>query len=1029
MTAPSAPGGLAATSQDEAVTLHWTAPTSNGGASIEGYNVYVGDSSGNESPFPDNGLILVPAGTTTYTVYGLSDGDTYYFDVTAVNAAGDESPAATEVSSVPVATLPATVTGVTAAAGYQTATVTWSPSVESNGSSVSDYTVTYHDLTTSASGTFCTITDGATTTGLGDCTNTLPTLTDGNSYNFTVVASTGAGSSAPSAPSNTIVPAPQVPSKVTDLRADYGSGTADLWFTTPSMNGGTLVGYNIYESTTSGGEGTTPANGSFPVTGTVYGGRTELNVLGLTDGKTYYFTVSAINSLGTAAQSTEAATTPTDTVPNPPSGVTITAGPGTAALSWTAPSNTGGWPVADYWVYRCTVTSPTECTSPNTNYSYVGDTGGATSFVDGGLTYGDTYAFVVETVGSGQPNSLADLHESYFSGPSTPVSTTPTANPSSPSLSIAETASTNPNVTLTWTTPGYSGNASSTLTYTVYENGTPIATNVTSPYTTTGLTSGTTYTFDVEAVNLAGNSSAPSNSVTFNAGNNSPEAVAGLSATPQDGSVYLSWTPPAYTGYGALTGGSSGTTVYVSEDGGAFAAIGSGGCSGLAGNASECTYDATNGHSYSFYLVVENSNASTSPHSSTVTTSPTDNDDTPDNPTGLHVTSASATTATITWTASQVDTGSPPVLGYDVFRYGHLMNTALITGTSFTLIGLNPGQYYDFEVEALNANGWSGEGTYNDFQQASVAFPAPTNLLVVTNGNVVSNSWTAPVTDGGAPIIGYYMEGVVSTTGCSSFDFPLNTDDNITLGSTSSIGDQAKGAQLVALIGCGSIVNYEVRVEAINANFDTSAWSNYVTPVSGQVGAFLPDAPTSVSANPAGGGSAFVAWGTPSGNGAPISGYTVTPYVNGVAGTPVNASASANSVTIHGLTPGSNVYFTVSATNSVGTGSAGQSNVVTIPKYVSTTSLKTSRSTVKYGHEGAVTLSVKVTGSDGAASGTVKVPGACVITLHSGKGSCTLGKDTLLPGTHHLKAHFLGSSSYNASSSSAVTLIVTKAKK
>src|SRR5207302_3530694 len=69
--------------------------------------------------------------------------------------------------------------------------------------------------------------------------------------------------------------------------------------------------YNLYRSTTSGGEGSTPV-----VTGIA---STSYTNTGLTNGITYYFRVAAVNASGTSGQSNQASATPTAPPPAPPS--------------------------------------------------------------------------------------------------------------------------------------------------------------------------------------------------------------------------------------------------------------------------------------------------------------------------------------------------------------------------------------------------------------------------------------------------------------------------------------------------------------------------------------------------------------------------------------------------------------------------------------------------------------------------------------------------------------------------------------
>ncbi len=79
--------------------LSWTAPASAGGASPASYHVYEGTSSGFTLGTP----VTSTTGTNA-TVTGLTNGTTYYFVVTAVDASGTVSGASGEASAQPLAT-------------------------------------------------------------------------------------------------------------------------------------------------------------------------------------------------------------------------------------------------------------------------------------------------------------------------------------------------------------------------------------------------------------------------------------------------------------------------------------------------------------------------------------------------------------------------------------------------------------------------------------------------------------------------------------------------------------------------------------------------------------------------------------------------------------------------------------------------------------------------------------------------------------------------------------------------------------
>jgi PKD repeat protein len=96
---PGAPTGLTATGGNGQVSLSWTPPASNGGVNITSYRVYRGTTSGGETLLTSGGCGNLGA-VTSCTDTGLTNGQAYFYKVSAVNAIG-EGAQSNEASATP----------------------------------------------------------------------------------------------------------------------------------------------------------------------------------------------------------------------------------------------------------------------------------------------------------------------------------------------------------------------------------------------------------------------------------------------------------------------------------------------------------------------------------------------------------------------------------------------------------------------------------------------------------------------------------------------------------------------------------------------------------------------------------------------------------------------------------------------------------------------------------------------------------------------------------------------------------------
>ena len=529
-TVPSAPQNLQAVAGNAQVALTWQAPAFNGGWDIANYTVYRGTTSGGET------LLTTLPNVLTHTDVGLTNGQTYYYKVSAVNWAGG-SLQSNETSATPV-TKPSSPQSFQAAAGDTQITLTWQVPTSDGGATITGYSV-YRG----------TVSGGETLLiALGNVLTHLDTgLTNGQIYYYKVTATNSVGESAQSIEVSATPAA--LPTAPQDLQASAGDTQVTLTWLEPLSNGGlAITNYRIYRGTTSGGEALL----------TTVGNVLTYTDTSLTNGQTYYYTVSATNSVGEGPQSSEISSVPVGP-PSAPLNLRVTSGNTQATLSWSAPLTDGGYPVITYKIYRGIV-SGVEL--------YLTDVGAVLTYTDTGLTNGVTYYYKVSAA-----NSLG-------AGPqSIEASATPATIPTAPQGLQSQAGDSY--VLLAWIAPSSDGGSEIT-NYRVYKGTSSASLSLLTTLgnvlicNDTDVTNGVTYYYEIGATNALGDgprsnqlSATPQTGIVHTV----PSAPQDLQAIPGDAQVMLVWASPSDNGGLIITsfriyrGTSAGATSYLATVG------------------------------------------------------------------------------------------------------------------------------------------------------------------------------------------------------------------------------------------------------------------------------------------------------------------------------------------------------------------------------------------------------------------------------------------------------------------------------
>lgn len=291
-------------------------------------------------------------------------------------------------------------------------------------------------------------------------------LTNNQSYTFVVTATNVIGTSAPSVQSAAVIPA-GLPIAPTNVVAVAGDQKVTLSWAAAGTNGRAITGYTV----------TSNVNG---VTCSVGGDVLGCEITGLTNGNSYTFTVRATNVVGDSLASVASEAAIPAGAPFAPTNVVGVGADRKVTVSWT-PANNNGRAVTSY-----TVTSSPEgktCQSSTTSCDVTG------------LSNGVDYTFTVRATNV--------IGQSVASAPS--LASMPAGVPFAPTNLAAVAGDTK--VTLSWAAA--EGNGRPVTGYVVTSGVAGVGCSVGAAElgcVVTGAKNGITYTFQVAAVNIVGQS-------------------------------------------------------------------------------------------------------------------------------------------------------------------------------------------------------------------------------------------------------------------------------------------------------------------------------------------------------------------------------------------------------------------------------------------------------------------------------------------------------------------------------------------
>ena len=838
---PSAPQNLAAVAGDTQVTITWDPPADDGGSDLTGYQIRGG--------LQTSWVSLSATETGPATFPNLENGREYTFDVRAVNDNGDGDIAS--VKATPRGA-PSAPRNLAASPGDAQVTLTWSPPAEDGGADITGYQYQVDD-------------GGWNGAGGADARSVVVSsgLENGQSYTFSLRAvndvGEGAAATVDATPRATIT----APSAPQNLAAEPGDTQVTLTWSPPANDGGAdITGYE-YQVDRGGWNGAGGADARSVV------------VSDLENLRQYSFSLRALNG-GTeagAAASVNATPRAATTAPSAPQNLAAVAGDTQVTITWDPPADDGGSDVTGYQIRGGLQTSWVSLSATET---------GPATFPN--LENGREYTFEVRAVNEIGPGAIAS------------VNATPRGTPSAPQNLAASPGDTE--VTITWDPPAEDGGSDVTGYEFQVDQGDwkKADTNGARSLVVKELKNEQSYTFSLRAVNGIGPGASASVNATPRAKITTPSAPRDLAASPGNGKVTLTWSPPANDGGADVTG------YEFQVDQGDWKDAGG------ADARSVVVDDLENGREYTLSLRAGNE---TGPGAvATVDATPRAAITAPSAPRNLAASPGNAL-VTITW-EPPADDGGSALTGYQMrggLQTSWVTLQATETGPA-TFPNLENGREYTFEVRAVNDIGPGPTASVNATPRAAPT--APRNLAASPRDARVTLTWEPPAEDGGAAITGY--------------QYQVDQEGWINAGTAA--------ARSVVVTDLKNEQSYTFSLRAVNGLGPGAVEMVEATPRSG-ADAVAPKPPRNVRVSPRD-TTATLTWEPPADDGgSDVTGYQyqvdrtdggsdVTGYEYQVDRTDWKdaGTADARSADVTGLENGRDYTFAVRALNGIGPGAA-----------------------------------------------------------------------------------------------------------